>query len=226
MFPRCRQLVVGALAGFGLPGGKTAQRGCDELTTIRGRGAPSLVTGGVCRLADLLGSWRDRPKGRGGVWWGRVREEEERAGAAGGIPCCWCCRQLVGGGVCQLFDLSAFRLVGFPACRFVGKSESWRVSGARRFLGLPRGKTSAAVVWLVCRWVVAGQETRGGGGAVYPAGKREEWGRAADTGWRIQAGGERAGLGGGGRGGEYRVGGLAALGLPGGKRRGRGERRG
>ena len=113
---------------------------------------------------------------------------------------------------CRLFDLSA--------CRFVGKSESWRVSGARRFLGLPRGKTSAAVVWLVCRWVVAGQETRGGGGAVYPAGKREEWGRAADTGWRIQAGGERAGLGGGGRGGEYRVGGLAALGLPGGKREG------
>lgn len=63
------------------------------------------------------------------------------------------------------------------------------VSAGRWFLGLPRGKTSAAVVWLVCRWVVAGQETRGGGGAVYPAGKREEWGagsgyRVADTGRR------------------------------------------
>lgn len=53
---------------------------------------------------------------------------------------------LVGGGGCQLFDLSAFRLVDLLGSRKVGE-----LAGRGGFLVYPGGKASAAVVWLVCR---------------------------------------------------------------------------
>ena len=72
--------------------------------------------------------------------------------------CCW---RLVGGGVCQLFDLSAFRLVDLLGSWKVGE-----LAGCGGFLVYRRGKASAAVVWLVCRWVVAGQETEDAAGGL------------------------------------------------------------
>ena len=102
---------------------------------------------------------------------------------------------LVGGGGCQLFDLSAFRLVDLLGSRKVGE-----LAGRGGFLVYPGGKASAAVVWLVCRWVVAGQETEdaagglaalrvlasvppllGGGGLPAGQGRRKE--RRALAGW-------------------------------------------
>ena len=76
--------LVGALAGFGLPGGKTAQRGCDELTTLRQwaslRVKAASAGGGWCCGLVLGGR---RPAGGGfsrvtaGGWW----DELERYGS-------------------------------------------------------------------------------------------------------------------------------------------------
>ena len=69
---------------------------------------------------------------------------------------------LVGGGGCQLSDFPAFRLVDLLGSRKVGE-----LAGRGGFLVYRRGKrASAAVVWLVCRWVVAGQETEGAVGGL------------------------------------------------------------
>lgn len=103
---------------------------------------------------------------------------------------------LVGGGGCQLSDFPAFRLVDLLGSRKVGE-----LAGRGGFLVYRRGKrASAAVVWLVCRWVVAGQETEdaagglaalrvlasvppllGGGGLPAGQGRRKE--RRARLGW-------------------------------------------
>ena len=54
---------------------------------------------------------------------------------------------LVGGGGCQLFDLSAFRLVEKLGSRKVGE-----LAGRGGFLVYPGGvRRARAVVWLVCR---------------------------------------------------------------------------
>ena len=80
---------------------------------------------------------------------------------------------LVDGGGCQLVGLSAFRLVDLLGSRKVGE-----LAGRGGFLVYPGGKASAAVVWLVCRWVVAGQETEDVAGGLaalgLPGGKREK----------------------------------------------------
>ena len=100
-----------------------------------------------------------------------------------------------GAGWCQLVDLSAFRLIDLLGSRKVGE-----LAGRGGFLVYPGGKASAAVVWLVCRWVVAGQETEdvagglaalrvlasvplllGGGGLLAGQGRRKE--RRARLGW-------------------------------------------
>ena len=73
------------------------------------------------------------------------------------LPCWW----VVGGGGCQLVGLSAFRLVDVLGSRKVGE-----LAGRGGFLVYPGGKASAAVVWLVCRWVVAGQETEDAAGGL------------------------------------------------------------
>ena len=79
--------------------------------------------------------------------------------------CCW---RLVGGGVCQLFDFPAFRLVDLLGSWKVGE-----LAGCGGFLVYRRGKrASAAVVWLVCRWVVAGQQAGAGGGLPAGGGSR------------------------------------------------------
>ena len=72
--------------------------------------------------------------------------------------------------------MSACRLSDLSICWEVGKLESWRGAAVSWFTG--GGKASAAVVWLVCRWVVAGQETEDVAGGLaalgLPGGKREK----------------------------------------------------
>ena len=70
---------------------------------------------------------------------------------------------------CQLFD--------FPAFRLVGKLESWR--------GVAGEMASAGGGWRWSGWTVAGQETRGGGGAVYPGVREKDGEGVADTGWDV-----------------------------------------
>ena len=65
---------------------------------------------------------------------------------------------------CRLFDFLAFR--------FVGKLESWRDAAGEM--------ASAGGGWRWSGWTVAGQETRGGGGAVYPGVRRRS---DASAGW-------------------------------------------
>ena len=112
---------------------------------------------------------------------------------------------LVGGGGCQLFDLSAFRLVDLLGSRKVGELAGRGGGGGGRsgrgFLVYPGGKASAAVVVGDGKgWVVAGQETEdaagglaalrvlasvppllGGGGLPAGQGRRKE--RRARLGW-------------------------------------------
>lgn len=107
----------------------------------------------------------------------------------GALPCWWV---VVGA------NFPTFRLSDLSICWEVGKLESWRGAAVSWFTG--GGKASAAVVWLVCRWVVAGQETEdaagglaalrvlasvppllGGGGLPAGQGRRKE--RRALAGW-------------------------------------------
>lgn len=88
--------------GFLLPRGK-GEGGGEE---VRRKGRVVFAYPGVRRARAVI-------VGDGKGWRSQSRKRYCRSG--GGLAA-------IGGGVCQL--------VGFPACRFVGKSESWRVGGA------------------------------------------------------------------------------------------------
>ena len=101
-------MLGGALAGFGLPGGKAAGWGVmNRNDTAAGTG----LLGGGLPGGKKLG---------GGLPGGKKRKERQpaRVGGAG-----------EGGGVCQLANLSTFRLFDFSICWEVGELERCGVPG-------------------------------------------------------------------------------------------------